>query len=135
MIARDSTGRVIAAQSITLASEAELVLAEAQAALYAVIFSQEMGFIDLILEGDALQIVKAINLNMENSSSYGHFVEGIQTGLCQFRSCSFTHVYFIQKGMQGRSILAILLGRNYSSTYWEPHNRSLDHVRTIGGSL
>ena len=67
-------------------------MAEALAALYAMLFCQELGFTCIIFEGDVLQIVKAINSKMANSSCYRHFVEKIQTGLCNSQSFSFTHV-------------------------------------------
>jgi len=60
--------------------------AEAIAALNALLFRNEVGFffsfiyiyIYIILEGDALQIVKEVNLNSSSMHNLGHFLEGIK---------------------------------------------------------
>lgn len=56
-------------------------MAEALITLHAVEFSKEMGFNDIILEGDVLQIVKTVKDLDQNRSNYGHIVEGIKMGL------------------------------------------------------
>lgn len=80
MIARDNAGKVVAALSTTQVCTGEPAMAEALAALQAMLFCQKLGFTDIIFEGDALQVVKAVNSKTANSSCYGHFVEGIQAG-------------------------------------------------------
>lgn len=59
--------------------EVELMMAEALAATHALIMGRELGQ-NAIFEGDALQIITAVNLQKGCSCSYGHFVEDIQTG-------------------------------------------------------
>jgi ribonuclease HI len=44
----------------------------------AVILIKEMGFCDVIVEGDALQIVQEINFESYNLSRIGHFVESME---------------------------------------------------------
>jgi ribonuclease HI len=53
-------------------------VAEALAALHAVETCKEMGFYDIILEEDALQIVDVIKATCNNWSSFGHIVDGIK---------------------------------------------------------
>jgi hypothetical protein len=58
---------------------ADPTMVEVWAALHAVIFSKEVGLFDILLEGDALQIVNESNTDMQNTSKYGHLGEGIRT--------------------------------------------------------
>jgi hypothetical protein len=46
-----------------------------------VIFGKERGYIQIIFEGDAMQIVQAIKDNNTLQRCYGHFVKGIQAKL------------------------------------------------------
>jgi hypothetical protein len=48
------------------------------AATYAVTFSKEVGFFEVIFEGDALNVIKVVNSNPPFLSSVGHLVEGIR---------------------------------------------------------
>jgi hypothetical protein len=60
----------------------EPVVVEALTAFYAVELCREiLGFVDIILEGDALQIVNAVKATSNNLSKFGHIVEGIKAGL------------------------------------------------------
>jgi len=44
------------------------------AATHVVIFSKEVGFFDVIFEGDALQVVREIQSASPHACSFGHFV-------------------------------------------------------------
>jgi hypothetical protein len=92
MIACDYKGFVIGVRSLTIECLTGLVVAEAMTTLYATNFNMEMGFLDVILEGDALQIVKKINFDAPCFNIFGHFVKDIQSGLGSLRSYSFVHV-------------------------------------------
>jgi hypothetical protein len=46
----------------------------------------------VIIKGDALQIVKEVNSNAPCFTSFGHFVEDIQSNLGSLRSFNFVHV-------------------------------------------
>jgi ribonuclease HI len=61
-------------------------VAEVLAALHAMETCKKMGFHDIILEGDVLQIVYAIKAIGHNCSSFGHIVDRIKLGLRQPRS-------------------------------------------------
>jgi ribonuclease HI len=88
----DYEGQVLAARSITQVSIMDPTMAEAWAALQALLFSKEIGFFDAILEGDALQIVTANSIESPNWSRFGHFIEGIKEQALLFRSFSVSHV-------------------------------------------
>jgi hypothetical protein len=81
VVARDSGGCFLGGRCIYEQVLVDLLMAEVMAAMEAVTFSREVGFFETILEGDSLQIVKAINANTPNLSKIGHFVESIKTEL------------------------------------------------------
>lgn len=83
---------VQAIPSTTKRIEVEPIVVEALATIHALDFSREVGFYDIIMEDDNLQIVNAINIEAKNWSRFGHFVEGIKDGMRIFRSSSFVHV-------------------------------------------
>jgi hypothetical protein len=49
-------------------------------------------FFDVILKGNALQILKEVNSATPCLSSFGHFVEDIKLGLGSMRTFNFAHV-------------------------------------------
>jgi hypothetical protein len=59
----------------------EPIASKAMTALYATIFNGEMGFLDIILDGDALRIGKKVNFATPCFSSFGHFIKYIKLGL------------------------------------------------------
>jgi ribonuclease HI len=66
IVDRDHEGFVIAARSTIRNMIADSAVAEAFAAFHAVEFCREMGFNDIILEGDALQIGMATKVEGNN---------------------------------------------------------------------
>jgi ribonuclease HI len=69
LIIRDFEGIVLAAQSTTKNFLVTPEVAEALTALHDVETCKELGFYDIILEGDALQIVNPIKVTWNNWSS------------------------------------------------------------------
>lgn len=61
IIAQDSEGFILAGHSSTQTICVDLTMAEAWIALQVVIFSKDIGLFDIILEGDAKQIVYEIH--------------------------------------------------------------------------
>ncbi|XP_059437059.1 uncharacterized protein LOC132170184 [Corylus avellana] len=92
VLARDAEGRFLMACGIKKIIEVEPTTAEALAALHAVIFATEMGYSNVIFEGDAFMIVNAINSRGICESNYGHFVEDVKRLLGEFNLSSFVHV-------------------------------------------
>jgi ribonuclease HI len=81
MIARDGQGSVIAAATKVLFLEADPVVAEFLATTHALIFCHELGLQHVIIEGDAQQVVNAINSDRPCNTSYGHLIEDIRVSL------------------------------------------------------
>jgi hypothetical protein len=91
IIARDWEGKFMGAQCIFCSIAADPLVAEAMAATHAVTFSKEVGYFDVMFEGNALQVVRELQLAPPLSSRIGHFVESIQQELVSFRSSSIVH--------------------------------------------
>jgi hypothetical protein len=77
VVARDSIGNVLGAKSLTKKVVAIPKLADATAAYEAVVFCKEVGFYEIILEGDTKQVVNDVNSRTPNHDVTRHFVEGI----------------------------------------------------------
>jgi ribonuclease HI len=92
MVARDSGGNVLGATRLSRFLSIDAYTAELLAASYAVIFCLETGFFDIIVEGDALKVIKDVNSIPPFLSQNGHLIEGIKQEMQQFRSCSFVYV-------------------------------------------
>jgi hypothetical protein len=80
------------ARSIHFQLQVAPKMVETMAAYYAVQFCREVGFFDVILEGDASQVVQEINQNSPNYTTAGHFIESIQHDIIFFRATKFVQV-------------------------------------------
>ncbi|XP_062147888.1 uncharacterized protein LOC133856866 [Alnus glutinosa] len=78
IIAHDYQGLVVAARSLILHGHTDSIVAEAWAALHAIVLAKESGLLDIILEGDALEVVNEINLAIPSLSKIGHFTDDIR---------------------------------------------------------
>jgi ribonuclease HI len=58
----------------------------------AVVFCKEAGFYEIILEGDAKQVVDDVKSRTTNHDAVGHFVEGIITEMQGLWEVSIFHV-------------------------------------------
>lgn len=83
---------MLAAHSITLQHVMEPIASKAMNALYTTIFNGEIGFFDIILEGNALRIMKKVNFATPCFSSSGHFIKYIKLDLGSLRTSSVEHV-------------------------------------------
>lgn len=61
MVARDDQGNIISSRSLTRMGSLEPTTGEALASYYAACLCKEIGVFSLILEGDAKQVVDAMN--------------------------------------------------------------------------
>jgi ribonuclease HI len=92
IVARDHYGNVLGAKSLTKKVVAVPKLAEAMAAYEAVIFCKDVGFYEIILEGDAKQVVDDVNSRSPKQDVSGLFVEGIKMEMQELRGVSIAHV-------------------------------------------
>ena len=79
MVVRDNMGRVVAAKCLMVLGHLDPAAAEALGAYHATLFSQEVGVNQLILEGDAQQVVIAVNSGVSQDFRYGQLVEDTRT--------------------------------------------------------
>jgi ribonuclease HI len=91
VIIRDGNGLVTAALSRTVNARMDPTTAEATAALHAVELCRDVGVQNLILEGDSLAVVKAIESRAQINHYYGQIIEDIRVVLSSRRSWSVRH--------------------------------------------
>jgi hypothetical protein len=93
IVARNCAGNFLGAKCIHQQISVDLKLPEAMAALNAVLFSKEVGrFLNVMFEGDALQVVFEINSDPPFLNRVGHFIESIHLELGLLRSSCFAFI-------------------------------------------
>jgi ribonuclease HI len=91
-VIRDHNGHVCVAKSLKIEGNQTPIMGEALATVAALEFCKERGIHDVILKGDSVQVVQAINEVGSNMSPYGHVVGDIKFLLLSFRSWMVRHV-------------------------------------------
>jgi ribonuclease HI len=113
VIVRNHEGDALAMISETMGSSTDPVTAEALAARRAVEVSHMLGLRKIILEGDALQIVQALQSTDGGKYSYGLLIEDMQQLLRRFSEFS---VQFVRREANGAAHklarLALSMGEN-----------------------
>ena len=92
VVVRDVEGMVIAAlsQNIRLPSSVDSV--EALAARRVIILAQEISLTQVVVEGDSLKVIAAINSPKQSRTQWGHIIEDIKKASLCLQACSFCHV-------------------------------------------
>ena len=116
LIAWDSQGKCLAARSMSLEVKTDVAGAKAMATANVVIFCKEMGYNNVIFEGDAMQVIKAIEMEGPCMCSYGHMIESIFEELRSFENASFIHVN--QKANYAAHELAKLVTTHVTLSTW-----------------
>ncbi|OMO77333.1 hypothetical protein CCACVL1_15074 [Corchorus capsularis] len=92
VVGRDHNGQVMGSMAGRFEHVLDGFAAEARAALKAIEWSKDMGFKDVILEGDALTIIKKLSSKLQDLSPIGTFIEEIKLHSSLFNSCTFSHI-------------------------------------------
>ena len=92
MVIRDSEGEIIAVLSQRTPIPFPVKMAEAMAACRALIFAQELSLSMVMMEGDCLRVVSALNSSVNCNTLYRNVVEETHCQACQFHFCRFIHV-------------------------------------------
>lgn len=91
-------------------------MAEAHACLQAVIFAYEMGFSEVCLEGDALNVLKKLRTLRNDRSVIGNTISEINSRATRFKN--FTSQYLPQTANETVHELATWGRRCETSIYW-----------------
>jgi ribonuclease HI len=90
-VIRDANGFVLAAKCGVSRAVAEPVCAEAMATLFALEFCNDLGYVNVVSEGDSLQVIKAITDSEYHLHKIGHFLEAINLRANDFSVCKWSH--------------------------------------------
>ncbi|KAA3472007.1 reverse transcriptase [Gossypium australe] len=89
IVARNDEGLVMAASTNPGESIANLTTAEARACLLAVILAEELDFHEIQIEGDALTVIRKLNLDNEDRSCIRTYIQEIKRKSLNFQSIEF----------------------------------------------
>ncbi|KAK7840018.1 hypothetical protein CFP56_017232 [Quercus suber] len=67
-------------------------MAEVLAAKRAVVFARELSFFEVLIKGDCLRIVQALQASNRCYTLYGHIIDETKRLACLLRRCHFQHV-------------------------------------------
>ena len=92
VVVKDMEGMVIAAlsQNIQLPNSVDSI--EALAARRAIILAQEISLTQVVMEGDSLKVIAAINSLKQSRTQWGYVIEDIKKASLCLQACSFCHV-------------------------------------------
>ena len=92
VVIRDNNGAVLASCSKKLTRAYKAEETETLAAQKALMFTHELGFQRVILEGDALGLIQALKPQEQNLSLLGSLVEDVKVYLNHFQRVLYSHV-------------------------------------------
>ena len=91
VIAEDAEGRVLGAAQSVLHGVRDPEVIETVAAIRAMEFAHHMGFTNVLIEGEALYIIKLINQADQDLSGIGNLIEEAKTATRKFLLCRTHH--------------------------------------------
>ena len=92
VVIHDSCGRVIGALAERIPIPTSPAIVEALTCQRAMVFAKELNLMDIVFEGDAEQIIKALQAKEVHHPQYGHVLQDSLVLASDFWVCSFTHV-------------------------------------------
>ena len=92
VVIRDNYGAVLASCSESIFQAYEAGVTEALAARKALSFAHELGFQNVILEGDALHLIQALKSQEQNLCPLGLLVEDVKIYSNHFQRVLYSHV-------------------------------------------
>ena len=107
---QDHSGQVITALSQRIGLPHTVEMAEALAARQGMEFARELSIFDVILEGDCLRIMRALNASGGCNTLYGHVVNETKRLGAALRHCIYQHV-----GRDGNKLAHCLTRRAVST--------------------
>ncbi|XVF63951.1 hypothetical protein PTKIN_Ptkin09bG0128000 [Pterospermum kingtungense] len=92
VLVSDENGDLLGAMAKEMVNVANSFVAEAFAVVHALEFVLELGLSNIILEGDALSILKGLRGTGEDLSEIGPVLETAKQKMNIFASCNLSHV-------------------------------------------
>ncbi|KAG8485703.1 hypothetical protein CXB51_018966 [Gossypium anomalum] len=92
IVAKNNQGKVLFSRTILHPEVGTAFAAKALACLWAIRTSSEMGFPEIIIEGDSLSIVKKCNANIHDRSVISGYIRNIKQEMNRFSFISIQHI-------------------------------------------
>lgn len=116
VILRNHTGQVMAARSSTKMGFFEPAVAEAMSLLHGIFLCKELGVQNLIVEGDAQTVIKALQEGSHTGARFGHIVDDMRLALQEMIRWRAVHARREANG--AAHSLARLASRNVIDRTW-----------------
>jgi hypothetical protein len=105
IVARNYRGEVLGVKCLTKPFIIDLITAEAVGVRETVAFCQQMGFSNIIMEGDSLEVIHELTRDDNCGTSYGMMINDTKLGLLTIPTWEINHV------KQGANIVAHILAK------------------------
>ena len=92
VVVRDSAGLVISALRQKIRFPGSAVMVEALATRRAILFAKEISVFRVVVEGNSLQVIKAVNSSKRSKTPYGHIIDETRLLSSSLSCCNFVHV-------------------------------------------
>ncbi|XP_050290614.1 uncharacterized protein LOC126728906 [Quercus robur] len=130
VVVRDLAGLVISTLSQKIRFPGLAVMVEALVACRAVFFAKEISVFRVVVEGDSLQVIKAVNSLKRSKTPYGHIID--ETRLLSSSLSCYNFVHVQREGNKLAHALARRAVVSIDTDVWmEDLSRDLDDVAVI----
>ena len=92
VVIRDSRGQALASLSEQASLHFSPKIVEAMATARTISFAQGLGFTSFVLEGDSVNVIKAMQSDDESLSPYGHILSSAKSMVVTGSSIKYSHV-------------------------------------------
>lgn len=92
IVVRNNHGLVMGSYPCPLGKSDDSTMAEALACLQAVSFGEDLGFLNIIVEGDALRVLEKLKEAKKDRSVIGNIIEAIKKKRSEFFTIEFCHI-------------------------------------------
>ena len=92
LIVRNSFGEVMAAKAELVTAVNNAFIVEGLAMLNAMMFAKDLGFTEVMVEGDALSVTKRMKNLETNFSPIGNIIDEARRLITSFRSTCYMHI-------------------------------------------
>ncbi|XP_035543583.1 uncharacterized protein LOC118347671 [Juglans regia] len=116
VVIRDCNGQLLAAKCANRKCRSSPFIAECSAMLEAMELCKELGFWEVWLEGDAKEVIDAVNREEDDDSRFGHVIEDLKQSLRQ--SNAWRAVFTHREGNEVAHHLAKIALHCTNDQYW-----------------
>ncbi|KAG8496872.1 hypothetical protein CXB51_008016 [Gossypium anomalum] len=116
ILARDYKGEIVGASTYAVENVVDAFVAEARACERAILFAAKIGFLQVILEGDSLTVIKKLKASVNDKSILRSIIHSIHAAENNFKSISY--LFIPREANKAVHTLAMEGKRRQGSGFW-----------------